>query len=478
MANYNQIIGRKAEIKILEEAYEKERSEFIALYGRRRIGKTFLVTQVFRDRFTFRMTGIANVSTKQQLRNFTTTFQTIVLDHNSDGTPEDWFEAFQWLIGWLEHLPHGRKVLFFDELPWLDTKGSDFLSALEHFWNSWASLRNDILLITCGSAASWMIHNLIRNRGGLHNRVTERIALNAFTLHETELFLKSRGAQYDRYQIVELYMTIGGIPFYLDAIQPNRSIAQNIDRLCFSKSGLLHGEYNALFTSLFKKSERHLKIIDVLAKKQSGLTRKELIKASHLPDGGALSNTLKELEYSGFIQHYIPFGKKSRGRIYRVSDPYSLFYQTFIKDSKAQGEGAWLSRIESPKWRSWSGIAFEYICLKHINQIKGSLGIRRVYTEISPWRSNKKEDGAQIDLLIDRNDRVINICEMKFSTSRYTITKAYAEKLRKKRLVFQEETETRKTLFLTLITTYGIKENEYARQLVNDEVTMDALFEF
>ncbi|MEM6802652.1 MAG: hypothetical protein AAF696_14685 [Bacteroidota bacterium] len=380
------------------------------------------------------------------------------------------------MIQFLSKSKDKRKVIFFDELPWFDTHGSDFLMGLEHFWNGWASYRSDILLITCGSAASWMIKKLIRDKGGLHNRVTERILIQAFSLKETEEFMKDKGAEYDLYQLLELYMVVGGIPFYLENIQINRSIAQNIDHLFFTPGGLLQGEYFDLYRSLFKSYTKHMSIVEALANKSKGLSRADLVTKTQLKEGGNLSLILDELEQSGFIKRNFPFGRTMRDSIYQLSDPYSLFYLSFVKNSKAQGAGSWLSRLGNPKWRAWSGYAFEQICLYHAESIKKHLGISGVYTEVSSWKSKKSEGGAQIDLIFDRKDRVINLCEIKFSESRYTITKSYAENLQNKLEVFKEETGSRKTLFLTMITTFGINPNKYSLRYIKESLEMSALF--
>ncbi len=470
------IIGRRAELETLDRVFNSMKSEFLILYGRRRVGKTFLVNQKFADSFTFRVTALANATTAEQLTNFHTTLKAAAPNLAKDDVPANWFSAFQLLIQFAEADSRERKVIFFDELPWFDTFGADFLKALEHFWNSWASFRSDILLIGCGSAASWMVNQLIHNRGGLHNRITERIVLQPFTLAETESFLKSKGAVYDRYQILELYMAMGGIPYYLESVLVNRSVPQNIDRLFFSPGALLNLEYGDLYRSLFNRADRHIAIVEALAQKSKGMERAELLKAAGLPLGGSSSATLDELEQSGFIRRYFPFGKTKRDALYQLIDPYTLFYLSFVKDSRADGQGAWIELSKSPRWRAWSGYAFEYICRYHINSIKKQLGISGIYTETSIWSGRASENGAQIDLIIDRSDRVINICEMKFSVNAFTINKAYAENLRNKLAVFREETGTKKTLFLTMITTFGLKQNEYAMQLVNDSLDMDALF--
>jgi predicted AAA+ superfamily ATPase len=478
MAKNETIIGRKNELEILERLYTSHKSEFLIVYGRRRVGKTFLIDQRFDEHFSFRMSALSNATGEQQLAKFQTLFNASVdPDWALSDVPKNWLDAFQSIIKCVQRDTRSRKVLFFDELPWFDTHNSDFMMALDDFWNNWAARRSDILLIGCGSAASWMINKLILNRGGLHNRITERILLQPFTLHETEAFLKSKGGVFDRYQLLELYMAMGGIPYYLDNVLVNRSIAQNIDRMFFTPGAILNIEYIALYRSLFNRYDKHVTIVETLAEKSKGLTRAELLTAAKLSDGGSTSNILDELEHSGFIQRYFPFGKTKRDALYQLIDPYTLFYLTFVKDAKARGQGAWLAQADSPKWRAWSGYAFESICCYHIDAIKKRLGISGIYTEISTWRSQKSAKGAQIDLVIDRNDRVINLCEMKFSIDSFSITKSYSENLSNKLMAFRNETGTKKTLFLTMITTYGLKSNTYSQQLVNDSLDMSALFE-
>ncbi len=472
------IIGRKNELEILDNVYKSKKSEFIILYGRRRVGKTFLINRRFGEHFTFRVTGLARTTIQKQLVNFQSIFNAVADEKlKLETTPTDWFNAFQSLIKLAESDTRPRKVIFFDELPWFDSRGSDFLSALEHFWNSWASYRTDVLLIGCGSAASWMINQIIHNHGGLHNRLTERIALQPFTLSETEEFLKSKGGVFDRYQLLELYMAMGGIPYYLDNVQVNRSVAQNIDRMFFSVNGILSTEYDDLYRSLFNNPTKHIAIVEALTLKSKGLTRRELLELANLSDGGSIKKVLDELAQSGFIKKYLPFGKGKRDALYQLIDPFTLFYMSFVKDTMAEGEGAWLAQFDSPKWHAWSGYAFEYLCRYHVKNIKKHLQIGGVYAEISVWRSQAKSGGAQIDMIIDRKDMVINLCEIKFSSKPYVITKAYADNLRNKMMVFRVETDTKKTLFLTVIAANGLAENAYSQQLVKDTLDMNALFD-
>lgn len=467
-------IGRENELKTLRALLASEKPEFVAVYGRRRVGKTMLIRRAFENRFTFQVTALGNAKLSQQLFNFHTALQNVFPDASNTPTT-NWFSAFQKLIIYLESLKVPRKVLFFDELPWFDTQGSGFIPALEHFWNSWASARDDIILITCGSAAAWMINKLINNKGGLHNRITKRMKIAPFSLRECEMLLEPKNSALDRYQILQLYLVLGGIPFYWNEVESGKSAFQNINEICFTENGILRNEFPNLFKSLFNNYQKHEAVINALAKKAKGLTREEIIEYNGLPNAGSTTRVLNELEESGFIRKYVPFGKKYRNSLYQLVDFYSLFYLRFIKNTHLADLPDWLTFIDTPVYRAWSGYAFEQVCLYHVPLIKQALGISGVQTSVSSWRSMSKDNGTQVDLVIDRRDQVINLCEMKFSINTFTIDKRYAEELRNKISVFKQETSTRKSVFLTMVTTYGLKVNSYS-SLVQNSLTMDALF--
>lgn len=472
------MIGREEEKKLLRSFMEVDRPVFAAIYGRRRVGKTYLIRSVFEGRFTYQLTGIANVETNQQLVNFHAALVRYFPHFEDRPVAADWFAAFQYLIQALEGMDEpGKKVLFLDELPWLDTPNSGFISALEHFWNSWASARSDVVLIVCGSAASWMINQLINNTGGLYNRVTHRVALEPFTLAECEAFFRAKSPGYDRYQLLQLYMVFGGIPFYLELIDPQKSAAQNINDLCFSPRGMLRNEFEKLYASLFKKADKHIAVIEALAQKAKGLRRDELLKAAGLPDGGNSTLVLREMEESNFIRKYNAFGKKKHSSFYQLADFYSLFYLRFIKHHNRMDEDFWIKGLDNPAVRAWSGYAFEQVCLNHLRQIKNALGIGSVQTQSSAWAGSDGAESAQIDLVIDRRDQVMNLCEMKFSVTPFTIDRQYAEDLRRKIGIFKASAKTTKAAWLTFITTFGLAPNAYAQSLVHQSLTMDALFE-
>jgi uncharacterized protein len=469
------MLGRKAEIEKLKQLTSSEKAEFIAVYGRRRVGKTLLIRECFNNEFCFYATGLAKAKTQKQLTSFT-----IFVNQSFEreyATFNNWLEAFNTLIKELKKYK-GKRIIFLDELPWFDTKKSDFITGLEFFWNSWASADKNVKLIVCGSAASWIINNLIKNKGGLHNRLTARIKLEPFTLHETELFLQSKGIALDRYQIVQLYMVMGGIPYYLDHIQKGLSAAQNIEQLCFDKNGLLKSEFTFIFSSLFTNAKKHETILRKIVELGGSAKREDIIASANLSTGGDVSTKLKELEESGFITGYTAYGTSSSKKTYCISDFYTLFYLKFIEHGNKNSQGDWLNKIDDPAIRAWAGITYEQVCLQHTEQIKNALRISGMSSHATTWQTkgDEKIKGTQIDLIIDRRDRVINLCEIKFSINPFTITKDYDKNLRNKIGAFKETTKTNKAVFLTMITTYGLAKNEYSRSIIQNEITMDDLF--
>ena len=475
----NTLIGRLEEKKILESALLSPKAEMVSLLGRRRVGKTFLVKSVYRDQLDFEFTGIQHATRREQLRNFM-----LQISKASQGSfpltePKDWLEAFYLLTKFLEMKKKPEKmVVFLDELPWMATHNSGFLKGLSYFWNSWA-VDQPVVVVICGSAASWMIKKVVHHKGGLHNRITKRIFLKPFNLAETEHFLKEKNLHFDRYQMLHLYMAMGGVPHYLEEITAGKSAAQNISQICFSENGLLRDEFSKLYASLFENSEAHVKVVRALAGRLKGLTRTEIVQASRLPEGGGASTVIEELLHSGFISMYQPFGKKKKDSLYRLTDEYSLFYVRFIENNSSQGEAVWQQISQTQAYISWAGYAFESICLKHLPQIKKALGISGVYSTASSFikKGNEEEAGIQFDLLIDRNDHVINICEIKFYGAEVTLDKATAMEYRNRMAVFKAATKTRKQVFLTMITTFGVKQNQHSLGLVDVALTMDDLFE-
>jgi uncharacterized protein len=469
------IIGREEEQRMLTEIIAANGADMLAVTGRRRVGKTYLIKTFFENQMHFEFSGILNADNEQQLQSFAIALAKQSGKSTAKAIPANWLEAFRQLADYLDSLKRVKKrIVFIDELPWLDTHKSKFLMALDWFWNSWASNKN-ILVIICGSAASWMASKIINNRGGLHNRVTKRMHLQPFTLSETAAYLKYRGITLSHYHILQLYMTLGGIPHYLKEIKKGQSAAQNINRICFEKNGLLVNEFDNLYNALFVNAKQHTSIIEALASKQKGLSRTEILTATKLKDGGSFSKLLRELEQSDFIAAYYPFDKVKKETLYRLVDEYSLFYLKFIRNKKNIN---WMQLSATPAYKIWSGYTFENTCMKHIDKIKAALGIASVYTEQSSfiYKGNVAADGTQIDLLIDRKDNVINICEAKFYDKPFSITKAYAAELRNKMRIFQERTKTRKSLFLTILSAYGLVQNEHSIGFVQQEVTMESLF--
>lgn len=468
----------------LQRAFNSEKAEFIAVYGRRRVGKTFLIREFFGDKICFELNGVFNATSREQLDNFASSLNEALEIGIPIQSPKTWQEAFILLKHFLESKKsREKKVVFLDELPWLNTPRSGFLKHLEHFWNSYGSKQDDLLLIVCGSAASWMIQHIVDAKGGLHNRLTGQVRLLPFSLFETKDYLQLQKIRnLGHYQILQLYMAFGGVPYYWSFVREGLSAAQVIDELIFADGAELQDEYNQLFASLFENSELHERVIVALAKKRKGLSRKELLGIVGLKSGGTATNIIRELEESAFIESYIPFGKIFNDASFRLSDEFTLFHLYWIAPigKRKVGNDYWIKLQTGSKFNAWSGYCFESICLKHIEEIKYHLRIDKIQASHSPWEflptKSTEGEGAQVDMLIDRKDGVINLCEMKFYQSEFTINAAYARELRRKADVFKTVTKTKKAIFLTFVTTFGLKRNSHSSSLNAIGVSMEALF--
>lgn len=470
MAKEN-IIGRIKEQELLGEYMSSGQAEFIAIYGRRRIGKTFLVKQFFDEKFDFYMTGIYDNNKREQLMNFNRQLNKFSGAYYP--VVDNWFEAFAQLQHYLEHLHDQKTILvFIDELPWLDTPRSKFLRALELFWNEWASGKSNMKFIVCGSATTWMTNKLLGDKGGLHNRVTRPIRLNSFSLAETEEYLLSKGFQVDRLQMLDGYMVLGGTPFYLSMLRPQYSMVQNIDDLFFAEAAPLREEYDFLFRSLFNDSAKYRRIIELLATKVKGMTKQEIISALKIEDNGNLTEVLDNLCKCDFLRRYNAVGKKERDVMYQLIDHYCLFYIRYVKNDRSQDSHRWSHMLNDGSRKAWSGYAFEQVCLRHVGQIKRKLGIENVLSDVGSWQV----PGAQVDLVIERSDRIINLCEMKFSDKPFSVTKNYLGKMEERRDLFRAATKSTKALHLTIVSPFGIKENAQSNG-IQSVVTLDDLYQ-
>jgi hypothetical protein len=469
------MIGRSNEIRILKNAVESQQPEFIAVFGRRRVGKTYLVREFFDNKFTFSYTGALNCSTKTQLSYF---HDSLTEQGLADcPAPKTWPEAFKLLKQIITQSTEKRKVVFLDELPWMDAPRSGFMSAFEHFWNSWGSAQKDLMLIICGSSTSWITNKVLRNRGGLHNRVTKQIHLYPFTLLECEEYSKALDLGLNRNQIIEGYMVMGGVPLYWSKLDKSKSLAQNINDIFIAEGGELRYEFSDLYASVFNRPEKYFKIIECLSIKKAGMTRAEIISAAKIDSNGKLSEMLEDLIQCGFIRKYCHTNKQSRDALYQLVDFYTLFYYSFVKDAHGTDENYWLKLLSTPTYHTWCGLAFERVCLMHTKQIKQALGISGIMANVFSWQVKKTDEhpGVQIDLLIDRADDVVSICEMKYAPNGYTMTAAEAEKIRTRLSVYSLYLPVKKGMQLVMITSNGIKNKGHLLN-INKELTANDLF--
>lgn len=470
------IVGRDKEIRTLRNALEDNYSHFIAVYGRRRIGKTFLIRESFNYSFTFQHAGLSEGNLQEQIFAFESSIKDAGGVANEKA--KNWLQAFEDLKELVRTSKEPRKVIFIDELSWMDTQNSDLLIALESFWNGWASARKDVVLIICASATSWMLNKVVHNKGGLYNRLTDQIRLRPFTLAECEELTESAGLALNREQILQYYMVFGGVPYYWGFLKKGLSVAQNIDDALFAKNAPLADEFKYLYASIFRNPEVYLKIVSTLGKKKAGMTREELIETSGIINSGDLSTKLTELESCGFVRKYQAYGMKKKNSVYQLIDCFTLFYYQFM-ENKPSDVHFWENQINTPTVNTWKGLAYERVCLDHIEQIKKKLGISGVFTEVNSWYCKADPDkginGSQIDLLIVRKDQVINLCEMKYSSSEYTVTEKTDRNIRNKISDLALSTGTKYAIFPTLITTYGVRPNSYALN-IQAVVTADDLF--
>ena len=470
------LVGRKNEIKQLEAIMGSREAEFVVVYGRRRVGKTFLINTFFNDDYAFKLTGLAKQSKRDQLTNFT-----VSLNRYGGGKkytkPRTWYEAFEKLRELLESKPtKTKRVIFIDELPWIDSRGSNLISALEHFWNDWAVTQKDLVLIICGSATSWITRKILKNKGGLHNRVTQKLFIRPFTLAECREYIHKQGIEMEDKEILECYMIMGGIPYYLKNLRRGASLSQNVDEMFFAERGRLDDEFDALYSSLFEKSENYIKVVEALSAKNKGLTREDILEATKLEVNGHFSKVLKDLVDCDFIRYYKGFGSNTRMGLYQLIDPFTLFYFRFIKKYGHSNKPFWQYQIGTHRHDTWAGLAFEQLCLNHHQQIEKSLGIAGIITQVYSWTTPEKaEEKAQIDLIIQRADKVINVCEMKFYEDVYTMKAKDYEDITRRVKAFREARKIRCAIHPVLVTTYGLNHNKYSH-IFQNVVTLNDFF--
>jgi len=483
------LIGREREKSQILELYESKQAEFLALYGRRRVGKTVLVRESFIscDSLYFELTGQKKMKLAKQLSNFVKAYQKTFYPKLKIMPPKTWSEAFGMLTDAINKTDK-KVVIFLDELPWLAGRKSNLMSALDYVWNTeWVKCPR-VKLIVCGSAASWMIKHIISDKGGLHNRTTDTMLLKPFTLTETKYFLAEKNITLSLIQILQIYMTMGGIPYYLNLIKSGKSATEIISTLCFQENGLLFNEFDKLFDSLFDDSEVYKEIIRIVASKRYGIEKRNLLKqAKFSTSGGRFNVRLNELVEAGFIKRMIQ--NKKNEEYYRIIDEYSYFYLKWILPMKDQllldnVNQYWQLQMQTSSWKSWAGYTFETICLKHANKLIEKLELSSLVIGAIPWRfiSNKnpnenESNGAQIDLILQRNDGSVTLCEIKFNLKEIIIDKTFRANLLNKVAAYRKTTKIDEHVFIVMVTCAGVKKNNYAKELLADQLVLADLFE-
>lgn len=467
------IVGREGEKQVLTDTLNSHRSELVAVYGRRRIGKTYLVREFYEKQIIFSFTGLSKGKRADQIKNFILKLNEVTDQFKKEKQPADWLEAFSYLKTYLKGIKETKKkkVVFIDEFPWVDSHKSGFLAAFENFWNDYCTTRTDLVVVVCGSAASYMVKKIINNTEGLSKRITQTIKLKPFNLRETREFFQYKGIPMEEYEILKIYMVLGGVAEYLEHVKPGESAVITIENMCFQKGAYLEDEYDQVFKSLFEEGSYHQKIMDALAKgNKKGITRDEILQELGISSGGRFTDSLEELMQSGFVLKYDAYKDNTKTTLYRIYDEFCLFHLQFMVPFKGS---KWTQIFQKQEYKSWCGYAFETICLKHVQEIKKGLKCDQIESKNYSWNDDK----AQVDLVIDRDDAVVNLCEIKFYNDEYTIDAGYLNRLRTKERQFKATTKTKKGIYTAMITTWGVKVNQYSKAIVSNSLTMNCLFE-
>lgn len=467
------IIGRVREKEMLNDALNSNRSELVAIYGRRRIGKTYLIREYYDKNLIFRVTGLSSGNRDAQLKNFMLKLHEVTSDFKNEKLPTDWLDAFNYLKQFIQGIKTAKKkkVIFIDEFPWIDTLRSGFLPAFENFWNDYCATRDDLVVVVCGSAASYMVKSIVLNKKGLSKRITKTIKLKPFNLYETKEFFEYKKIPMEKMELLKIYMAFGGIAEYLENIKKGESSVLAIDRMCFQKDAYLENEFDEVFKSLFEENNFHYKIMIILSQnKKKGLSRDEIIQELKISSGGRFSDSLNDLIYSGFVLKYDAYEGKKKRTLYRIYDEFCLFYLQFMVGFKGS---SWTQIYQKQEYITWCGYAFETICLKHISEIKKALKCNQIRSNNYCWHN----PNAQVDIVIDRDDAIVNLCEMKFYTDEFSMDETYLKRLRQKENEYKTTTQTKKGIRTAMITTWGVKENKYSQAILVDNITMDCLFE-
>ncbi len=473
------MIGREKQLEQIELLQTSKKSEFVAVMGRRRVGKTYLIDNAFSNQICFQISGIQDENMQEQLANFYRKLCKYSKVFLKKEIPYDWGEAFYYLEMYLSKLPKRKKkyVIFLDELPWMATQRSGCLQQLANFWNDFLSKQKNFILVVCGSASSWLAKNISADRGGLHNRLTDIVHVHPFTLKETKQFFKSKKIELTHVDIAKIYMAIGGIPYYLEDVRVGDSATTAINRILFSKESKLAKEYDHLYKALFYNPSIHQKIVSILSSSQKGLLRNQILAHLKVISNGSVNRALDELVTCGFISTISQYNKRKREELYRLTDEYTLFYHKFIKHKHSLSKGVWDKLSTSHTYTIWCGYAYEFLVYRHIEQVMQKLGISGISSNISVhYYLGNKSNNQQIDLLIERADNTITYCEIKFNKDPIGLDKKKYQELKTKIANFRLINSIKKNIHVVYITNEPMLKNSYFNEVVAHNITLDDLF--
>ena len=306
--------------------------------------------------------------------------------------------------------------------------------------------------------------------------ITCQIFLRPFSLKETELFMNDRDFGWSRKQIAEAQMVFGGLPFFFDLLNPDESLTWNINMLCFNQHALLRNESKKLLEATLKKSPVYNRIMERLSHNYYGMPKAQCQEELGIPQG-TFTRAVDDLVKCGYVHESKDNYIKGHPLRLQLVDPFLLFHYNFLsKNAPVQVKSFEVYKADTGKYINWRGHAFEVLCLYHIEQIKKALGISGVNTNEYSWISSKKEGGAQIDLVIERDDGIANLCEEKFTDTAFSISSEYEEDLLNKIELYKQETKTKHATKLVLISVEGIKGSAHTEHITR-VLTLDDLFD-
>ncbi|MFH1831150.1 MAG: ATP-binding protein [Pseudomonadota bacterium] len=405
-------VGRHNYLKKLENIWNQHKVGLISIYGRRRVGKTELIRVFSRNKAAWIFEAIEGENTASQIKHFLNQLSQFTKEpYLRDLDYKDWPPVFDLLSNKIKQKKD--LIVAFDELSWMAARKTKLISYIKYYWDKEWKYHPHLLLILCGSVASWMVKNVVRSNA-LYGRISENILLDPLKPFEVAEFIgKKRGKK----EILEYLLSFGGIPKYLEEMDFNQSIQINIDRTCFSASGFFVDEADKIFYNQFKETHIYKQIVRCLS--ESSLPLKDISQKIKIPSGGGLKRYLDNLISAGIVDSINDIRNFKLGKVprYYMIDELMRFHLQFvspnISEIKHTHSASRFDKFTKNKWHPFMGNAFERFCLKHRYLIAQILGFDSKVTACGSLLNNNR-NGFQYDLVYLRSDGVVSLCEIKY----------------------------------------------------------------